>query len=243
MSGAWHSPLVYLVRNGKDVPMGELDPETLKRLTENSDGVISIKEFPRNDGGSFYPVRTPEQAAEALLIMLGVYHYGDTDSHMARTPQRFVQSLKELTTPGDKWKFTTFPATSDEMVVVAQIPFYTLCAHHVIPFYGHAHIGYVPDKKIAGLSKFARLVKQASKGLWVQEELTATIATSLETHLQPRGVAVLLEGEHMCMSMRGVQTPGTITTTSAMRGVFGDHSRTAKQEFMQIIAPRRKGNG
>jgi len=241
----WKSPLVYLVRNGRDVPqtMGELDPETIRRATE---GIVPVKVPPGTfDGmkGSYYPVRTPEQAAEALLIMLGVYQYGDTTSHMADTPRRFVQSLRELTTSDKDWKFTTFPATSDEMVVVSQIPFYTLCAHHVIPFYGYAHIGYVPDELIAGLSKFARLVKNMAKGLWVQEELTGAVADGIEAHLNPKGVAVVLEGEHMCMSMRGVQTPGAITTTSSMRGVFGDHGRTAKQEFMQIIAPRRRGNG
>jgi GTP cyclohydrolase IA len=172
-----------------------------------------------------------EQLAEALLQRFGV----DTSlGHMKDTPRRFVAMMKELT-ESEPFNFTTFEATSDEMIVEVGIPFYTLCAHHVVPFHGRAHVGYVPNAKLAGLSKFGRLVKAIAKGLWVQEELTAAIADALESELEPRGVAVILRGEHMCMSMRGVQMPGVITQTAAMRGVFGDHSRTAKAEFLEAI--------
>lgn len=170
--------------------------------------------------------------AMGLLDLL--YPDWDANEHMKATPKRWVDSMTELLTP-DQFTFTTFPATSDEMVVCSPIPFYTMCAHHVIPFYGKAHIGYVPRDLIAGLSKFGRLVQQVARGLWVQEELTAAIADKLQQYLSPRGVAVMLEGEHMCMSMRGVQMPGVVTTTSAMRGVFGDHDRTAKAEFLEHI--------
>jgi GTP cyclohydrolase I len=159
--------------------------------------------------------------------------------HMKDTPMRYAQQILDLTTR-EEFKFTTFEATSDEMIVIAPVPFYTLCAHHVIPFYGQAYIGYVPGKTIAGLSKFGRLVKWAAKGLWVQEELTGFIASELESRLSPRGVAVILEGEHLCMAMRGVEMPGVVTTTSSMRGVFGDHTRTAKAEFMQLIEGKRR---
>lgn len=159
--------------------------------------------------------------------------------HMQDTPLRYAKMILELTQRED-FKFTTFEATSDEMIILGPIPFYTLCAHHVIPFYGNAFVGYVPDKLIAGLSKFARLVQWAAKGLWVQEELTSFIAEELEGRLRPRGVAVILEGEHLCMAMRGVKQPGVVTTTSSMRGVFGDHTRTAKAEFMQLIEGKRK---
>jgi len=175
--------------------------------------------------------------ADALLKQLSA-DYDSLDPHFANTAKRWVASLKELLTP-EPFNFTTLPATSDEMVVLSPIPFYTMCAHHVIPFYGRAHVGYVPRESIAGLSKFGRLVKNMAKGLWVQEDLTAHVADKIEAYLDPRGVAVILEGEHMCMSMRGVQMPGVVTTTSAMRGVFGDHTRTAKAEFLQVIAPRR----
>ena len=176
-----------------------------------------------------------ELAAE-LLKRFGV----DTDvPHMAKTPARYVKMMKELTTP-EPFEFTIFEAMSDEMVVLSPIPFYTLCAHHCVPFYGKAHVGYVPGKAIAGLSKFGRLVKNLARGLWVQEELTTAIADGMEAELNPKGVAVILDGEHMCMSMRGVGMPGVVTRTSTMRGVFGDHDRTAKAEFMEAIRDRSK---
>lgn len=178
----------------------------------------------------FEQYKTEELAAE-LLKRFGV----DTNaSHMERTPARYVEMMTELTTP-QPFNFTIFEATSDEMVVLSPIPFYTLCAHHVVPFYGKAHVGYVPDKAIAGLSKFGRLVKNLAKGLWVQEELTAAIADGIQAELNPRGVAVILQGEHMCMSMRGVNMPGVVTSTQTMRGVFADHSRTAKAEFLEVM--------
>jgi GTP cyclohydrolase I len=144
--------------------------------------------------------------------------------------------LREMTTP-EEYKFTTFENTEhiDEMVVVQDMPFYALCNHHVVPFFGMAHVAYVPERRIAGLSKFARAVKNISKGLWVQENLTVAIADFLEEKLAPRGIAVVMKGEHLCMAMRGVGMPGALTTTSCMRGVFADHNRTAKAEFMSML--------
>lgn len=176
-----------------------------------------------------------EQLAKALLERFGV----DTNvAHMENTPRRFVRMMRELTTT-EPFDFTTFDTSSDEMIVLSPIPFYTLCAHHIVPFYGQAHIGYVPNTKLAGLSKFGRLVKNMVKGLWVQEELTAAIADALETKLEPRGVAVILRGEHMCMAMRGICMPGVVTQTAAMRGVFAMHDRTAKAEFLEAIHDHR----
>jgi GTP cyclohydrolase I len=161
------------------------------------------------------------------------------EDHMRRTPQRFVDMLRELTTPED-FEFTTFANRKhlDEMVVLERIPFYTLCAHHIIPFFGYAHIGYIPQARIAGLSKFPRLVKNLARALTVQEDLTVDIASALEEKLDPLGVAVVLRAEHLCMAMRGIQAPGIVTTTSAMRGVFADHARTAKAEFLEAIRDR-----
>lgn len=154
--------------------------------------------------------------------------------HMRETPKRFVKMLKDLTSP-QEFEFTVFDNANgiDEMVSVTQIPFYTLCAHHIVPFYGFAHVGYVPGNSIAGLSKFSRAVQSLSKKLTVQEELTVEIADFLEDKLRPKGVIVVMEAEHLCMAMRGVQTPGVKTRTTAVRGVFADHTRTAKAEFMQ----------
>lgn len=157
------------------------------------------------------------------------------DPHGVDTPRRFVEMLRELTTPKPiKWRIFNNEG-NDEMIVVRDIPFTSLCNHHVVPFVGMAHIGYVPQDRIAGLSKFARVVKHFASRLQVQEALTREIADFLEMQLQPRGVAVALEAEHMCMTIRGVQVPGTKTSTTVVRGVFADHDRTAKSEFLARI--------
>lgn len=166
----------------------------------------------------------------------------DVDSeHGMETPKRFAKMLSDMCNrEAEAFTFTVFDNTDmiDEMVTITDIPFYTMCNHHVVPFFGKAHIAYVPDKKIAGLSKFGRTVKYLAKGLWVQENLTNEVADFLEDKLEPKGVAVIMQAEHMCMTMRGVQMPGTQTTTSAMRGVFSDHDRTAKAEFMSLLQSR-----
>ena len=156
------------------------------------------------------------------------------EDHRADTPKRYVKALQQLT-EREPFNFTTFAAVSSDMVTLGPIPFYTLCAHHVVPFYGNAWISYVPDERLAGLSKFARAVKYCAKGFWVQEELTTEIMDFLVDHLNPLGVGVVLKAEHLCMAMRGVQQPGVITTTSSMYGVYADHDRTAKAEFMELI--------
>lgn len=156
--------------------------------------------------------------------------------HLERTPARFAKMLKDLTTPGE-FNFTTFPNAQDvdEMIVVKNIPFYTLCAHHVIPFHGICHIGYVPKDQIAGLSKLPRTVHYFCKGLNVQEDLTQLIANFLEAELTPVGVAVVMQAEHLCMTMRGVQVPGTLTLTHALKGCFRDPLEQARAEFFAAI--------
>ena len=176
---------------------------------------------------------TMEEHAELLFSGLEAWHRTPED-HRAETPRRYVKALEQLT-KREPFSFTTFPAQSPDMVTLGPIPFYTLCAHHIVPFYGNAWISYVPNQKLAGLSKFARAVKYCAKGFWVQEELTSEIMNFLVKHLDPLGVGVVMKAEHMCMAMRGVQQPGVITTTSAMYGVYADHGRTAKAEFMELI--------
>lgn len=177
-----------------------------------------------------------EELAAELLRRFGV---DTTIAHMEKTPARYVKMMTELTTPED-FEFTLFEAKSDEMVVLSPIPFYTLCAHHVVPFFGQAYIAYVPNGLIAGLSKFARVVKGIAKGFWVQEELTTAVAQYLDDKLEPLGVGVVMQAEHMCMAMRGVMQPGVVTTTSKMTGVFSDHDKTAKSEFMATIRGTRE---
>lgn len=177
----------------------------------------------------------PEVLAVAMLSQLEAWKRISPD-HTADTPARFWKMLQQMTDRStEDFKFTTFPNKgNDEMVILNPIPFYTLCAHHVVPFFGSAHVAYIPDKKLAGLSKFARAVKYQAKGLWVQEELTTAIADFLEGMLEPKGVAVVMRAEHMCMAMRGVAVANVITTTSAMRGVFLDPNKGARQEFLAL---------
>ena len=149
------------------------------------------------------------------------------------TRRRFVNALHEILVKDNGFKFTTFPNTKNksEMVTVGPITYHSMCSHHILPFFGEAWIGYVPDKWIAGLSKLPRTVEWFSKGLWTQEDLTSEIAVFLEEELKPIGVAVLMTGEHLCMTIRGVEMPGAITTTSEMRGCFLDPTKQARMEF------------
>ena len=127
-----------------------------------------------------------------------------------------------------------FPENHHEMVLVKHIQFYSLCEHHMLPFHGEAHIAYIPDGSVVGLSKLARLVECFSRRLQVQERLTSQIADSIVDALAPLGVVVVLEAEHLCMAMRGVQKPGSLTTTSAVRGVFKTVAK-ARAEAMSLI--------
>lgn len=131
---------------------------------------------------------------------------------------------------------TTFDGDGyDEMVVVKGIPFASICEHHLVPFIGKAHIGYVPDGRIVGLSKFGRLVDALARRPQTQERLTTQIADSLTQYLNPRGVMVVLEAEHLCMAIRGIERPGVTTVTSAIRGVFAEPQEGSREEFLRLI--------
>jgi GTP cyclohydrolase I len=174
--------------------------------------------------------------AEDLLKLYAGLQMND---HGRDTPKRFVSMLDELTKckdcNGDCIKWKVFEEDADQMIVINKIPFSSVCNHHVVPFVGFAHIGYVPDGRVAGLSKFARAVHHFAHKLQVQERLTEEVADYIDNSLTPKGVMVVLEAEHLCMTIRGVQTPGTTTRTVVTRGVFADHSRTAKMEFLAGI--------
>jgi GTP cyclohydrolase I len=162
-----------------------------------------------------------------------------TSEHGKETPKRFISMLEDLTShhacEGECIKWKVFNDEVDEMVVVKQIPFQSVCNHHVIPFVGHAWIGYVPKTQVVGLSKFARVVEHFSRQLQVQERLTQQIHNYLHLNLDSRGFMVVLEAEHLCMTIRGAQAPGVTTRTVKTSGVFADHSRTAKMEFLEAI--------
>lgn len=127
-----------------------------------------------------------------------------------------------------------FQAVNNNMVIEKDITFYSVCEHHLLPFYGKAHVAYIPDGKVAGLSKLARTVEVYARRPQIQENLTAQIAEALETYLKPKGVMVMLEAEHMCMTMRGVQKPGTRTVTTIVKGVFAD-DYSLQQTFLQMV--------
>jgi len=177
-------------------------------------------------------VARAESAAADLLEALG---YDLTDESLAETPGRVARMYEELLT-AKEFKATTFSNDGeyDELVVVRDIPFHALCEHHLLPFTGVAHVGYIPGPRIVGLSKLARVVDMYSRELQVQERMTAQVANWLEEHLEPRGVGVVLQAEHLCMTVRGVRAPGSRTTTSSVRGMLRHDPRT-RAEFFALV--------
>lgn len=177
-----------------------------------------------------------DRLAAAVTMILDELGYDPEENpHLAETPQRVAQAFRDLTKQDD-FKFTVFDNKDiDQMVVVQDIPFYSLCAHHLLPFHGKAHVAYVPDKHLVGISKLARTVEHFSRGLNVQEELTRDVIDFLVEKLEPKGVAVVMKAHHLCMAMRGIQKPGHLTTTSALNGVFLDPEKEARTEFMALI--------
>jgi GTP cyclohydrolase I len=172
-----------------------------------------------------------ERAARDLLRALGA----DVDAEaLEETPRRVAEAYAELLTP-QPFRATTFPNEDgyDELIVARAIPFHSLCMHHLLPFHGVAHIGYLPGDRIVGLSKLGRVVEFFSRDLQIQERLTTQVAGWLQRELAPRGVGVVLEAEHLCMSLRGVQKLGAKTVTSALSGLVRDDART-RQEFLAL---------
>jgi GTP cyclohydrolase IA len=172
------------------------------------------------------------RAAADLLEALGADIGADG---LRETPRRIADAYSELLTP-QPFEATTFPNDDgyDELIVARAIPFHSLCMHHLLPFHGVAHVGYLPGERIIGLSKLGRVVELFARDLQIQERLTVQIADRLERELAPRGVAVVLEAQHLCMSLRGVQKPGATTVTSAMRGLCREDART-RQELLALI--------
>ena len=187
-------------------------------------------------GGRQIDMSAARRAARELLVALGA---DLEDEGLRETPRRMAEVYAELLTPQD-FAPTTFPNDQgyDELVVACDIPFHALCMHHLLPFHGVAHVGYLPGERIIGLSKLARVVDLFARDLQVQERLTEQIAGWLDEHLRAKGLGVVLEAEHMCMSMRGVQKPGARTVTSALRGTVSDDPRT-RQEFLDLTRRRQ----
>ena len=173
-----------------------------------------------------------EQAVCDLLAALG---RDATEEGLRETPRRVASAFEQLL-GHEPVSLTTFPndAGYDELVVVSEIPFHSLCMHHLLPFHGIAHVAYLPGERIIGLSKLARVVELFARDLQLQERLTMQVADCLEHHLRPKGVGVVLEAEHMCMTLRGVQKAGARTTTSTLRGLLRDDART-RGEFLALV--------
>lgn len=176
------------------------------------------------------------QAVRTLLLGLGE----DPDREGLRdTPKRVVKALKFLTSGYNQsldelLNGAVFHEDTNEMVLVRDIDLFSSCEHHILPILGRAHVAYIPNGKVIGLSKIARICEMYARRLQVQERLTQQIANALQGLLQPQGVAVVVEATHMCMVMRGVQKPGSWTVTSSMQGVFAENAST-RQEFMDLI--------
>lgn len=186
-------------------------------------------------GGADIDVRAAERAIADLLTALG---QDTADEHTRDTPRRVAAAYAEMLTPRS-FNLTTFPNDEgyDELVLACDIPFHSLCQHHMLPFKGVAHVGYLPGARILGLSKLARVVELFARDLQVQERLTKQVADWLQTQLDPKGVGVVLEAEHLCMSLRGVQAAGSRTVTSTLHGLLREDHRS-RAEFFALTGVR-----
>jgi GTP cyclohydrolase I len=190
-----------------------------------------LRVLPQTPGAN---LAAAERAAAAFLTALGV-------TAPAATPGRMARAYAELLNPRS-FDLTTFPNDEgyDELVLARDIPVRSVCEHHMLPFVGVAHVGYLPDARILGLSKLARVVELHAHRPQVQERLTTQVADWLHAHLRPRGVGVVVEAEHMCMTLRGVRAAGTTTITSSVRGALRDDPRS-RAEFLALTTGGRHG--
>jgi len=226
--------LFSLNMNGKNVtPLSSTETADLAALEVRSPREAISRTSPET-------ARPSQENAEGMAAGLLAFVGEDPAREgLLRSPHRIVESLKFLTTGYEENVETLlngaiFHEDYDDMVVVKDIEFYSLCEHHLLPFYGKVHVAYVPNGKIVGLSKIPRLVDMFARRLQVQERLTTQIAEALEEALEPKGVAVVVEGAHLCMLMRGVQKQSASMVTSHVRGVFRT-DRATRAEFMALI--------
>ena len=171
--------------------------------------------------------------------LLGLLGEDPTREGLLKTPERVAKALRFFTQGYQQdveevFNGALYAVKYDEMVVVRDIDFFSLCEHHLLPFYGKCHVAYIPNDRVVGLSKIPRLVEVFSRRLQVQERLTVQIAETLQEKLNPQGVAVVIEARHLCMMMRGVETPNAVAVTSSMHGVFLNQQKT-REEFLTLI--------
>jgi GTP cyclohydrolase I len=179
-----------------------------------------------------------ESVARHMSAIMGELNLDLEDPNYQQTPERVAKMYLEMfhgLREGAEPKVTTFPNEEGyhHMVIEREIPFYSMCAHHFVPFYGHAHIAYIPEGEVVGLSKLPRILEFYAKRPQLQERLTEQVAEFLWTKLEPQGVMVVIEARHLCVEMRGVKKAGALTTTSALRGCFAD--RLVREEFLALL--------
>ena len=226
---AWLLPLLFNLILFQFMTLAKSEPNQLDKI-DNKLPKLNTKQQP--------PVSEEEMRQAVRTLLLGLGEDPDREG-LKDTPKRVVKALKFLTSGyhqslDELLNGAVFHENTNEMVLVRDIDLFSSCEHHILPIIGRAHVAYIPDGKVIGLSKIARICEMYGRRLQVQERLTAQIADALQGLLQPKGVAVVVEASHMCMVMRGVQKPGSWTSTSAVRGVFADDAKT-RQEFMSLV--------
>ncbi|NQW20498.1 MAG: GTP cyclohydrolase I FolE [Chloroflexi bacterium] len=206
-------------------------------IKEDSTNAASTK-FDFKDG-ALIGAPCKQIIADGISSMLKAIGDGVDAQGTADTPKRVANMYDELlsgysTDPVELLNGAMFDVEYDEMVVVKDIDFYSLCEHHLLPFYGKAHIGYLPNQKVIGLSKIPRLVEMFARRLQVQERMTQQIAATMDDLIQPAGIGVVIEAQHLCAAMRGVRKPNTTMSTSAVRGQFKTNSSTREEFFSHV---------
>ena len=195
-----------------------------------------IEDLELNEPGAREPSETIADLVRRMLVLLGEDPERDG---LRRTPERFEKALRFLTSgyqqDSDKvLNGAMFSVSYDQMVLVKDIEIYSLCEHHLLPFFGKCHVAYIPDKKVIGLSKIPRLVNMFARRLQIQEQLTNQIASAIQQNISPLGVGVVVQARHLCMVMRGVEKQNSQTVTSAMLGSFRENAQT-REEFLSLI--------